>query len=83
MNSLNKLYDFLVECGCDKHDKVITLIKACIEMGIRRGADITSNLAELGCNKQHVGIKLSLHGDGSDDQYWTVDADGLYSLVKD
>ncbi|MEH6700307.1 hypothetical protein [Parasphingorhabdus sp.] len=83
MNSLNVLNDTLNGTKADKHEKVIVLIAACIDLGIRRGSEIISRLSDLGYDKGHIALLLKHNRQGTVDKLWIRDNDGLYSLVKD
>lgn len=59
--TLEDLYDHLVADGCNRNDRAIALIQACIESGIDRGPDIVRTVSRLGMNKASVGAQLGLN----------------------
>lgn len=79
--SLQTLNETMIESGCNQHDRAITLIKACIEIGVNRGPAIVSKVSGLGFDKRFVGLTLTKSaGRNPARHHWVRGDDDLYRL---
>ena len=71
------------DCGpnANQYDRVIVLIAACIEEGLTEGKRIVGVIAQIGFDRQFVGIVLTKNaGNDSARHLWRKLDDGTYAL---
>lgn len=80
LDALRQL-DAQLALDCNKHDRVITLITACLVAGIASPGMIVANLVKLGFNRGHIW-RLMKDGTGLNParHRWWCDADGNLRL---
>ena len=67
---------------CNKHDRVIVLIEACLDEGIDTRKGIVDALVKLGFNYRHVAILLNEGtGESPERHNWRRDENGRYSRI--
>lgn len=79
--NLSPLRDALIASECNKIDQVTTLIEACLDAGISNGPDIVKTIADLGYNRQFVGLQLGVNAGSNPDRHrWYRTSEGEYRL---
>lgn len=77
LRRLEVLRDVCIQIDCDKHDQVQILVAACIDEGINTGPGIIAKLADIGFDKDHVGIVLRTNLK----RLWQRDGERFYTAL--
>lgn len=79
--NLSDLREALLASNCSQPDQVTTLIVACLEEGMTSGVEIVKTIADLGYNRQFVGLQLGVNTGSNPDRYrWCRTSEGEYRL---